>query len=100
MQLARCCIETPIRTEWIPVLNEEQFVELWETGVFQKINNTCGINISDYEEVVLRPSQLEAAIGVVREFPNLQGSTRAFFEGLASLLKDAAEDGRSVYFIF
>lgn len=99
-QLATFTIDDSIRTEWLPILGDSQFAEIWNTGILQCLNEACRIRISDYEEVELRSSQLGLALQVIRRNLTNIGSSLPFFQKLDELLSEASDSERNVYFIF
>lgn len=99
-QLSEFKIASSIRTEWIPVLSDDDFGDLWEAGVFQRINEVCGSAIADYEEVELDVKQLASALNVIRETKKLNGNNALFFKGLEGMIVDAIDAQTNVYFIF
>ncbi len=98
-QLANWWIETPIRTEWLPLLNDD-FDLIWESGILQRINEACGIEISDYEEVELKASDVPKALHVLANVSHGNRDVAMFVEGLKALLTEAEATASSVYFIF
>ena len=99
-ELAAFKVETPIRVEWLCVLGDDQFGEIWETGILQRINEACGIEISDYEEVELKASDVRKALHVLGNADHGNRDVVMFFEGLKALLTEAEATASSVYFIF
>lgn len=49
------------------ILSEEQFLVLYNLGVFEAINRKCDI-IDDYEEKILPTDKITAALDIVNEF--------------------------------
>lgn len=98
-QLAALKIELPIRVEWLPILDDTQFAAIWESGVFQRINDACGIEIADYEEVELAASKIGPALQVVRKETKSGAAVSMFFEKLETLLSEAIATNKSVYFV-
>ncbi len=99
-QLANFKIEDSLRTEWLPILSDSQFMEIWKTGILQRINEACGIGISDYEDVELHSSQVGLALQVIRSDRDIVDSPLLFFQQLAALLEAAIDTEKNVYFIF
>lgn len=99
-QLAAFKIESPIRVEWLQLMGDDHFALIWESGLFQRINDSCGIEISDYEEVELEASKVAAALNAVQATHVTNCSASAFIERLEGLLYDAITSSRSVYFVF
>lgn len=100
IELETSDVRRPIRVEWLAVLGNDQFNQLWATGVFEKINRACNIKISDYEEVRLSAGDVSKSLQLVRAMDTFGGEVGSFFRGLESLLAEAAAANQSVYFIF
>ena len=98
-QLSEFAVHSPVRVEWLPILGDEQFTEIWETGVLQRINQNCGTSISDYEETVIPTSKIQYAIKAIRSASETNASASQFFGLLDLLLSDAMVMNRSVYFV-
>ena len=99
-ELATYFVEKPIRVEWLAVPGDDQFDEIWEAGILQQINEACGIEISDYEEVELKASDVRKALHVLGNADHGNRDVVMFFEGLKALLTEAEATASSVYFIF
>jgi len=99
-QLAAFRIDTPIRVEWLPIMNDDEFARIWEAGVLQRINEACGVDISDYEEVELPANRIESALRAVRYDAGNRDSIGKFIQSLDGLLSDAVATNKNVYFIF
>ncbi|MBD5465854.1 MAG: hypothetical protein HDR22_08570 [Lachnospiraceae bacterium] len=52
------------------ILSEAQYKILDDTGVFDKINEKCGIIIDDYEEEVLELDKIPIALEIVNQLIN------------------------------
>lgn len=99
-QLAAFRIDSPIRVEWLPIMNDDEFAEIWEAGVLQRINEACGIDISDYEETELPANRIESALQAVRNDAGKRDSIGQFMQSLDGLLSDALATNKNVYFVF
>ena len=99
-QLANSRVEGSVRTEWIPILSDNVFHDLWESGLFQQVNHACGSEISDYEEVILDSRQLPLALEALRELDHFNADVQLFSESLQGIIADAIASGGNVYFIF
>lgn len=99
-QMAAFHVNGPIRVEWIPILSDDEFAVLWEAGLLQRINEACGLGISDYEECELPADKTEVAVRTLRSEPEHAGSVSTFCKLLDALLSDALASNRNVYFIF
>ncbi|MCC9605376.1 hypothetical protein LOC68_23265 [Blastopirellula sp. JC732] len=98
-QLLQFSIEAPLRVEWLPILEDPFFDEIWGTGLFQRINQACGTNISDYEEEILPAPTLQTAIAAIRTGRPSGRLSDEFCQQLEALLTDAAVTNRSVFFV-
>ena len=99
-QQATVKFEDSLRTEWLPILSDSQFAEIWKTGILQQINEACNVSISDYEDVELHSSHVEMAMQVMKKNWAKAGSARPFFQMLLALLAAAKENKSNVYFVF
>lgn len=99
-QLATFKVESSIRVEWLQVLDDNHFASIWDSGLLQRINDACGIEISDYEEVKLDADKVAVALSVIRTSNVTSCAATEFFERLEGLLSDAITNNRSVYFVF
>lgn len=50
------------------VLSNDQFLELFKMGVFEKINEKCDIIIDEFEDEILELNKIPSAIEVVTKF--------------------------------
>lgn len=98
-QLAAFRIDTPVRVEWLPIRNDHEFARIWEVGVLQRINEACGVDLSDYEEVELSANRIESALRVVRYHAGHRDSIGPFIQSLDGLLSDALATIKNVYFV-
>lgn len=98
-QLAAQEVQTPIRVEWLPIPNQEQFDRIWAAGVFQRIGDTCGVWITDYEEVELKAGEVRTALLALGEMEEPDAEVAQFLEKLRALLAEAAAARQSVYFV-
>lgn len=99
-QLAAFRVNVPIRVEWLPVLGDDQFGDIWESGMLQRINEACNIQISDYEEVELKACDIPKALDALACTNNGSRDVVTFVDALKQLLKEAATTARNVYFVF
>ncbi|MFN0199267.1 MAG: hypothetical protein ACKVT0_21155 [Planctomycetaceae bacterium] len=99
-QLANFDIETTIRVEWLAVINDEQFSRIWQAGIFQRINDACGTEISDYEETELVANQIGRALSSMRGLTATNHSVSVFVENLDALFSEALVMNNNVYFVF
>lgn len=99
-QLAAFRIDSPIRVEWLPIMNEDDFARVWEAGVLQRISEACGIDISDYEETELSANRIESALQALRYDAGKRDSIGQFMHSLDGLLSDALATNKNVYFVF
>lgn len=99
-QLAAFRIDAPIRAEWLPILGDDEFADIWESGVFQRINEACDIQISDYEEVELKACDIPKALSALKCTNNGRRDVVTFVDALKQLLKEAATTTKNVYFVF
>ncbi len=98
-QLSEFRVESSTRVEWLPILNDDDFASIWQTGILQKINDACGIEISDYEETELLTDKIERARQVLRSDVAMTGAAVPFFQKLDALLAEALATNNKVYFV-
>ena len=99
-QLAAFRIDASIRVEWLPVLGDDQFGDIWESGVLQRINEACDVHISDYEEVELKACDIPKALRALECTNNGNRDVATFLDALKQLLKEAETTAKNVYFVF
>lgn len=58
--------------DFFEIPTEESFENLWEKGLFERINNSLGTMIDDYEEEIIENDKLDILIETVEEFINSQ----------------------------
>lgn len=78
-------------------LNKVEYAQLWESGVFERLNNDLGIMIEDYEDEVIPADNLQEGIEIVEEYHN---NNNALFRALLELFKLALERKTGVFFFF
>ncbi len=98
-ELAAQEVRTPIRVEWLPIPDQEQFDRIWAAGVFQQVGAAGGIEITDYEEAELKAEKIPAALAALQSLEYPDAETARFVQGLRALLTEAAADGRCGYFV-
>lgn len=100
-QLARWSVDGFVSVEYLPIVGESLFEEVWNAGIFQSVNTTCSTLIGDYEEEDLQPEVLNTAIAALTaKMGEIKGSTvRSFVEDLIALCKSAMAKNRTVYFV-
>lgn len=79
-------------------LTHEEFTELWNLQLFDKINTTCDTIIDDYEdECITELEILKQCFSVVNNFTNQgNGSVKRFSE----MVKTAIDLDTGLYFYF
>lgn len=94
-------VTEPIRCEWLPILGDDSFAVLWNSGILQRIAEACGQGLADYEEIAIEPHELPRAISAVREDLRRLGKHPAgsFVESLLNLLVEANSSGMPVVFV-
>lgn len=99
-QLDSFWVQTPVRAEWIPIEDDLHFDAIWQSGIFQSINESCDIEISSYEEVVLEVDKLKLALDALPIWPIDEESIVAIFGNmLRGAIADAIETEMPLYFI-
>ena len=99
-QLANWWVETSIRTEWLPVIDND-FDLIWEFGVLQRINEACGVRISDYEEVELPAAKVNVALNAISVTPLPESTEVAVFcQNLKAMMVQAIESQKPLFFVF
>jgi hypothetical protein len=98
--LERCYLDRSIRCEWLPILDEEEFIEIWKSGLLQHIGATCNLRFTDYEEIMIDAARTKHAAQAVKQFLGQEcHDCRIFAESLIGLLLDAKSSGMPVLFI-
>ena len=78
-------------------LDELDYQKLWESGVFDELNNHLGIIIDDYEDEMIPLEKLQEAIKVVERFSHENYNIISSF---IVLLKIALERKTGMFFYF
>lgn len=101
-ELAEWSLTQPARVELITIPDQAIFEEIWQTGVFQAINERCSCLIDDFEEECLRPEAVNEALEVLADkYGKAQSpGVDAFIANLTALLKGAKDRQQCVYFVF
>jgi hypothetical protein len=60
-------IEPTTAVRCLKITTDQLFANLWNSGVFEQINNLCGSLINDYEQDFVESSQLKKLRNVVEE---------------------------------
>jgi hypothetical protein len=98
-QLSSFQITQPVLVEWLLIPSDAHFRSIWESGLLQRINESCGVAISDFEDVELPPSLLERTIQAVRQSHSHDPFVSRFTELTTRLLERARLSDRSVFFV-
>ncbi|MFX1705970.1 hypothetical protein PV783_18530 [Chitinophaga sp. CC14] len=78
-------------------LDETMFKELWEAGIFDRINNIAGVNIDIYEdEYIAEIEKLEKVLASDIFTANLIDSVKR----IKSLFEEAVKRETGIYFYF
>ena len=96
-ELLSYCVESSIRCEWLPILDEHQFELKWKSGVFQAISEACRVRLTDYDDVTIEPQAIGKAIEAVASVGEC--GDEAFKHSLRNLLIDALRSGTGVLFV-
>jgi hypothetical protein len=98
-QLRRSLVASPIRCEWLAIVDSGQFTEIWQSGVFLRIAEACATEIAEYEEVILESHMLSTAIDVLSSMAVASHDAKQFVAALNSLMIAAAADEMPVLFV-
>src|SRR5574340_60352 len=100
-QLSRWSVDDFVTVEFLPIVDQSLFEEIWKAGVFQALNNACSTVIDDYEEEELHPNLLERAITTLtaRQYEVKEPAVELFVESLITICRSALEKHRPVYFV-
>lgn len=100
-QFQRWDISGSVLVNFIPILQEQDFEIIWQSGVFQSLNSVCSLNIDDYEEEVLPVDKLSAAIAHLRIISNTlsEGYVIDFVENLIDLSAEGDRIKMPIFFI-
>jgi hypothetical protein len=101
-QLATWFVDGLVSIDFLPISNDAMFYKLWDTGIFQSLNQKCGTIIDDYEEEALKPDNMEIAMSVLIEFKQTikDPDVNLFVENLITLCRSAQKNNHPVYFVF
>lgn len=90
-----------IRCEWLPIVDEDAFAVIWESGLLQAIGHACKLEFTDYEEIMVETDQVRKAVDAVKEFllQPCADASRVFAESLLYLLVDAQSARMPVLFV-
>jgi hypothetical protein len=99
-QITTFFVDDAARCEWLPIVGGTQFGAIWDSGLLQAIGVACNVRLTDYEEVVLPPEQIENARTAVAPFlANAESVISNFALCLHGLLSDALRDQMPVLFV-
>ena len=79
-------------------ISENDFLRLWELGIFNDINNACDSLIDDYEDEVLKGIQLPKTVEVLDRY--LSDSDDRIIQRIKEMVLQAIEYGTCVGFDF
>lgn len=89
------------RVQFIPLNDDMNYLPIWDSQLFQKINEVCGTNIDDYEEECLTQNMIKDLLVLLNSF--ILETTNVTAKQFASELKNMAEDalkiGSDIYII-
>jgi hypothetical protein len=90
-----------ISVDVLSIESASTFNLIWNSGLFQRINEVCGTLIDDYEEEMLELESLECAITVARKHVESfsSGVLRDFGERFLAILNQAKVTRRPVFLI-
>ena len=100
-QLSRMWVDDFATVEFLPIVDQSLFDEIWQANVFQSLNSACSTLIDDYEEAVLQPDVLERAISTLSASQRSvkEPAVELFVESLIAICRSAQEKHRPVYFV-
>lgn len=100
-QLSRWAVDKFVMVEFLSIVDQSLFDQIWEAGIFQAINSACSTLIDDYEEEDLQPDLLERAIAALSATQRKvkEPAVKLFVDGLIAICRSAQEKHRPVYFI-
>ncbi len=91
---------TPVRA--IGIASQQDFEDLWDSGLFAGINQRLGLCLDDYEEQVVEPRLVPALkeILILLARKERENSARSvFLDGVMELCDIAIRDDVPLYFI-
>ncbi len=99
--MARFNVSSDTDTSYLEIDSQAEFKLLWQSNLFQDINQECLSLISDYEEEVLPPEQLEKVLEIISRHraDNKAAELDEFLEQLERLVGRASSLGFPVYFV-
>ncbi len=100
-ELATWHISTPVRVEYLAFTSDEMFGRVWDSGLFQAINDECDSLIDDYEEEELKPEQVKRILPVLDSVLRKTSDSVvvAFVEELRAMAEEAVRKEFCLYFV-
>ncbi len=101
-QLRSCFVSSDIDVDVVPIDDSDAiFHAIGSSGIFDAINAACGSAIDDYEEEILEPQQLPAAIATVDNMAvaDASGVVVQFRSRLLQLMRESEARKRPVMFV-
>ena len=80
-------------------LNDHEFKELWNTGVFELLNQKLGVLIDDFEDEVIYLEQLSLAKEVLNQCLVVQPNSKLLAD-LKNLVEIAEKKSTGIFFFF
>jgi hypothetical protein len=78
--------------------DDKDFLTVWKSGVFDRINTACSSCVDDYEEEAIAPEYLPKIIKIANELQGC-GSISYFIVNLQNLCNEAIALKMPLYFI-
>ena len=78
-------------------LKQTDYEQLWDTGIFENLNQSLGINIDDYEDEMI---PFESLPNAIKTLENYQQNSGDIVDKLKSLMEVALSRKTGVFFFF
>ncbi len=101
LEMARFSVSSESDTLYLEIDSQEKFERLWQSHLFQDINQRCACHIGNYEEEPLPPEMLKNVLEVIAEHRagSQDDEQDDFLERLERLVARAGSLGFPVYFV-
>lgn len=99
-QLRDCDVNQQTAVRFLPIDDNELFVQLWGLGLFGAINSACSARIDEYEEEIIEPDRALAIVRVVDSLESKAGARATLFMAqLRDMAVESAKTSRPLAFV-
>lgn len=102
MELSNWSIEKSVYVEYLPILEDGLFYEIYKRGLFESINKISNSNIDDYEEECIDFKYFPEIKKVVNNLLKVELDTDVirYLSAFLELLDYAYKNKRKIFFVF